>query len=451
MSEPVEAAQRGRWKAHRGVTGRKRLSIASNITWLAGASLLVKPLWLLFVVVLCWRYLGTVGFGVFSTALWLAMISGGLTDLGLTSLTVRDVARSSTSASRYFSNLLVLRMAVAPVAWIAAVGAGLALGYDQTLLVSVGWAGVYALALQTMSYVRSFYRAFENLRLEGVSTIIEKLMVVAGGCIGLFTTLSPTGTLAGMAVSMLVAVVINVVWIDRNLAKLSLRLVSPEFMKKAVATGFPIFAYSFAIMAYGRLGGILLELWHGAQVVGEFAAAYRLIEALFLLNAVFTAAVLPRLSDLFHKGLVQDFKGVLAKSLVVAVLSAVGIAAILSWQSVLILDLINPNEPTAAPAALFASFVWALPLMTAKDLLVATLLAADQERFLAWSLVGVLVSSLIFNLVLTLPLGAPGLIWVFVVVEALIIVLCLWRFARVVAARSTDPESRVSKESLDSM
>lgn len=407
-----------------------RIGVARNITWLTGTSLAVKPFWLVFIVVLCWRTLGTAEFGVFSTALWLAFIPAALTDLGLTQLTIRDVARIRESASEYFSNILVFKLALAPIAWLVAIGAGIALGYDQMMLWSVAWAGVYALAMQAMTYLRSFYRAFENLKLEGISTILEKIVVVSLGTLALFWTRSAHGTLAGMATGMTIAVVLNAVWIAMNLARLDFGLVRLKFLRNAVRLGFPIFVYSFAIVVYTRLGGILLEHWHGARATGEFAAAYRILESLFLLNAVFTAAVLPRLSALYHEGRLARFRYVFSRSLMAAVGLAVVMAGFISLVSTELMGFVNPNEPTLKSASILASLVWVLPLMTAKDLLVASLLASDLQKYLAWSLTTALAISLGLHLVLTSPQGASGLITVFFIVETLIILLCTIQLVR---------------------
>ena len=162
-----------------------RIGIARNVTWLTVASLAAKPFWLAFVVVLCWRYLGTQEFGVFSTALWLAFIPAALTDLGLTQLTIRDIARSQEDSSVYFSNIFGFRLLISPIAWAIAMIAGLLIGYSAHMLWAVAWAGCpMESGFRAVTYLRGYFRAFENLKLEGISTIVEKVLVVAAGCVG---------------------------------------------------------------------------------------------------------------------------------------------------------------------------------------------------------------------------------------------------------------------------
>ena len=116
---------------------------------------------------------------------------------------------------------------------------------------------------------------------------------------------------------------------------------------------------------------------------------------------------------------------------------AVVIAGFISLTSSELMAFVNPNEPSMNPAAILASLVWVLPLMTTKDLLVASLVASDRQHFLAWSLTAALAVSIGLHLLLTFPEGASGLIAVFFIVEALIISLCAVQLLR--ATRSTDP------------
>jgi O-antigen/teichoic acid export membrane protein len=417
-----------------------RIGIARNITWLTGASILVKPLWLVFVVFLCWRYLGTAGFGVFSTALWLAFIPAALTDLGLTQFTVRDIARTRTAASEYFSNLVVFRLAASPVAWLVAMGTGLALGYDAQMLWSVAWAGVDAVAMQSMNYLRSYYRAFENLRLEGISTVLEKILVVGFGAVGLLTTRLPHFTLAGMAIGLVTASALNAAWITSNLARFDVTKVRRAFIRQAVTKAWPLFLYSFAIVVYLRLGGVLLEYWHGDHAAGEFGAAFRVVEALFLLPAVFSAALLPRLSALYHERDISGFRHVFSRWFVVATALAVVFAAIISTIAPWLMNLANPNEPQTGAAGILSKLVWAFPLMTAKDLLIVSLVASNRQRFLAWTLGLAALLSAGLHLVLTYPEGSVGLVAVFFVIEGFAIVLCGFNLLRtLLSARDRSP------------
>ena len=56
------------------------------------------------------RYLGPERYGIISFALAFTAIFGVLTDLGLSQLTVREVARKKNLAEKYFGNILIAKL-----------------------------------------------------------------------------------------------------------------------------------------------------------------------------------------------------------------------------------------------------------------------------------------------------------------------------------------------------
>ena len=91
-----------------------------NIAWLSGGSILVKPLWILFIVAACPRLLGVEAYGTMQSALALAAMILMVSDMGTSNLTLREVAAQPGEAVRYLSNILVLRGVLAAVCILGA-------------------------------------------------------------------------------------------------------------------------------------------------------------------------------------------------------------------------------------------------------------------------------------------------------------------------------------------
>ena len=77
--------------------------------------------------------------------------------------------------------MLSLKILLALVAWIVIIAAALSLDYDYHQMLAVVWAGAYAVILSALTYVRAYFRAFQNLRLESYSLVVEKIVVVSFG------------------------------------------------------------------------------------------------------------------------------------------------------------------------------------------------------------------------------------------------------------------------------
>ena len=83
------------------------------------------------------RYLGAEGFGILSFALAFTGIFGLLTDIGLSPLTIREVARNRSLAKKYLGNIAVLKTILVIVTFgLIALSINL-LGYPQQTITVV--------------------------------------------------------------------------------------------------------------------------------------------------------------------------------------------------------------------------------------------------------------------------------------------------------------------------
>jgi len=80
------------------------------------------------------RYLGVEGWGIISIALSITGIFGVLTDLGLSSLTVREVARDKSLADKYFANTTAIKIVLGIITFGVIVIVSYLAGYSQQII-----------------------------------------------------------------------------------------------------------------------------------------------------------------------------------------------------------------------------------------------------------------------------------------------------------------------------
>ena len=87
-------------------------TLAKNTTVLLVANIVTYLLGF-FTTLYTARYLGVEGFGILSLALSLTGIFGVFTDLGLTTLTAREVSRDKSLANKYIANTFIIKILLA--------------------------------------------------------------------------------------------------------------------------------------------------------------------------------------------------------------------------------------------------------------------------------------------------------------------------------------------------
>lgn len=371
--------------------------IIRNISWLTLGNAVVKPLWLLFITVVCMRLLGSEDYGLMTAALSLMVIASSFTAWGTTRYSVREVARDYDRAPRFFSNFFLSRLALSAFVYLLALGTGVLLGYSGSDLVALSLAGVYAMTLELTNYCRAYYRAYEEMKFEAISTMVEKVIVILTGSVTLYFYRSAVGVLAGMSLGMIATLVINFIWLSRNLVRFKPSLFNLPFVQSGFAAALPLGLASLFVILYMRTDAVMVEAMIGKQAAGQYGAAFRLLQAMVLLPTIVQTALFPRLSNLFDDSDFASFERLLRRSLGGLTAASLPIAAAVMFLAPEIIHLMDPDPEFTPAARALQILCWTFPFMCLNNVINTTLVAADDHRAAAALLGGAVVCNIALN------------------------------------------------------
>ncbi|MFQ5692551.1 MAG: oligosaccharide flippase family protein, partial [Nitrospinota bacterium] len=136
-----------------------------NSAALLGGHAVERVLKLVVMAVLA-RYLGKTSFGLYAFVLAYVEFFHLLTDLGLQTILVREVARAPERAEELVGNTLTLKLAAAVVSAVLAVLVIRWAGYPASTGVLVGWAALGLFLSFRLSSVRQVFDSVFQVRLE---------------------------------------------------------------------------------------------------------------------------------------------------------------------------------------------------------------------------------------------------------------------------------------------
>jgi O-antigen/teichoic acid export membrane protein len=276
---------------------------------------------------LLFRHLGVDRTGRYVSVLALVAIVGGVSDLGLTAIGVRESAvRSPAERSTLLGDLLGLRI-VLTTAGVLVMGAISAVGYPEVVLFGVLLAGV-GLLLQTIQDNLSIPLVV-GLRLGRVAALdlLRNLLTIAAV---VALVLAGSALLPFLVVSIPVGVVVlgATAWLVRG--ERSLR---PTFSWHRVRPLLvQILPYSVAAAAatlYFRVAIVMVSQLSNGHQLGLFGASFRIVEVLTAVPAFLAGAALPifsRAAKDDHARLDYALGKVFEVSLIVGVWVAISIA-----------------------------------------------------------------------------------------------------------------------------
>ena len=240
---------------------------------------------------LLFRHLGVVDGGRYTTALSLAAVVAGLTELGLNAIGVRELATlTGERRARLARNLLGIRLVFTTLgvlivtifafaAYGGLLGAGVLIAGLGALATSV--QSTYSVPL--MAELRLGWVAALDLARQITSVVLIVALVVAGGGLLAFLTVP---VVAGLAILLPTALLVR--------ASIPLR---PSFaLPEWRALIAPVLTYSLAVAAAAlcfRIAIVLVSLLAGEEELGYFSLSFRIIEVLLVIPGLLVGAAFP--------------------------------------------------------------------------------------------------------------------------------------------------------------
>jgi O-antigen/teichoic acid export membrane protein len=408
------------------MTDRAQRRIARNAIVRIAGEIVAKIASLAFFVTMA-RHLGTTGFGEFMFALALTSALCFVAGFGTDDLLGREVARDRSRAPRMLADAAAVKAIGGTLALVAAVA-----------VVNVGdygWearAAVYVVGIGTALEVLckswfSVFQAYERLDLISACLVLQRTLTAAAGIAVLLLGGGVVGAAACYAGGALVVLLVAEWWMRR----LGVRRPKADRSgwRPLVRAGFPIGLIGLLLTLLLRIDVTMLSFLSDSATVGEYSAAFRLIEATQFLGWTFAGAMLPWLA----RGSVELGRGyALALKALNGLLAPIGLAFVL-FAAPLVQQLYGSRfDGAIVPLRLLG----ALTVLFGVNAFASTLLIArDRPGAYTRVVAPMVIVNIGLNAVLIPPYGAGGAAFAATVTSALLAGLALWQ-AHVVVGRS---------------
>lgn len=304
-------------------------SVSHNTFYLTVALIGQKILSFVFFTLLA-RFLGVAAIGTYTFALAFTTIFSIITDLGLTPVLIREVARAKERASEYVRTILSIKLFLTVVAYCAALGAAYFLGHPPLTLQLISVAGI-VMALDALHL--TFYgalRGLQVLKYEALGMVAGQGITLIFGALALALHLPLYSFLWALALGS----AWNVGFSYAQCRRYGI-VVMPRW-NRAVARATCAVALPFAlsgifVRVYSYIDTVLLQHMKGDLVVGWYSVPYKITYAFQFLPMALSAAVYPALSFAWRNNKEQMkwiFERAVRYSILLALPIAFGISAL---------------------------------------------------------------------------------------------------------------------------
>lgn len=369
--------------------------IAKNSTVLL-VSQIISYVLAFFYTIYSARYLGTAGFGILSFALAFGALLSIVTELGLSTLTVREVSRKKEQAGKYIGNTLIIKigLSILTLALMFIIVAVYKYPPETSAIVYFITLSFIIGAFTNIFY--SIFQAYEKMEYQSVGQIINSIIMFTGILLIIYLGLS----IVDFGLIYLIASIISLIfgfvicaW-KFILPKLEIDI---EFWKFLVIEAIPLTLSSAFLLIAFRVDTILLNQINGASAVGIYNAAFGLMTALMFVPQVYVVAIFPILSR-FNESSKEMLKISYEKSFKYLIILGLPIAVGTTLIASPVILFIYKSGFSGSIIAL-QILIWSIPIIFVNYILGTAINSINKQRQMVKSTFIVMLMNIILNLI----------------------------------------------------
>ena len=361
------------------------------------------------------RSLGAEAIGQYTFALAFTTIFSIITDLGLTPVLIREIARDKTQGIRYLRNCLGVKIILELVAYASVLTAAFLLGHPSFTLQLITIAGLIMVLDGFHLIFYGVLRGLQTLRYEAAGMIAGQGITLILGIIFLVAHLPLYAFLIALGFGSVWNVIFSIIILRRHQITL-LPAFDTRIVRFLFATALPFAFAGIFVKVYSYIDTVLLQHLKGNIVVGWYSVPYKITYAFQMIPMALSAAIYPAFSSAW-----QDSKEKVNKllnsamrySLMIVLPITFGIAALAPEIILTIygIEFINSIQPLRISIfGLIFIFLY-FPL--------GALLNASGHQLVNTVFMGLtMATNIIINLILIPTYSAVGASWAAVVTNA---------------------------------
>lgn len=271
-------------------TSRK---IAYNVVFSAAAKVVGTVLALVGIGFIT-RYLGKEGFGDYSTVLAFFFFFGAVADLGLYTVSTREISRPGSDEKKILGNVFSIRLVCSLVIVAASFLMVLFLPYSSAVKTGIILAALAYVFSSGYSVLIGLFQKRLAMDKVAIGELAGKVFQVAAVVLAVKYDLGFMAIIGALLLNMIVGFLIVFVWSRRYLKFRP--AFDFSFWRKFLKESYPVGISAVIVFAYFKLDTILLSILRTNADVGIYNAAYKVLENISFFPAMVVGLVMPIMS-----------------------------------------------------------------------------------------------------------------------------------------------------------
>lgn len=377
------------------------------------------------------NYLGLDGVGNFNTITTYINLFIVIADLGLFSVTVREISKDPTSEKKVLTTVFVIRLISAILACLLAIGIVFFTSYRNNpdlmygIIIACGFlffnlmASIYDMILQYK--LKMHFSALAEFLGRLISLVALYLITIYHGS---FLWTASTIALWGFLIFFFK-------WLFASrLAKFDKFVIDKKEMAVLLGKAAPLGVVFIISNLFFRLDTIMLFVIKGSAAVGIYTVAYKVLEVAAFFSSYFASSLKPTISQEIVKNK-EGLAKIIQKSVTIMLFLGMPISIVCAvFAKEIILFLSSPEFVSGAQALVLLAFT--LPVLYLDILLAEIMIANDERKLLLRISVFILIFNFVLNLILIPRYSFIGAAWGTLISEIVLLAVDIYFTKRII-------------------
>lgn len=274
-----------------------------SLALLLFANFLIKPIWIFGIDLEVQNQVGADAYGLYSAVFSFVMIFNILLDMGLAHYSNREIASDQGLLARHFSELFWIKISLAILYFLVALGLGYFLGFWSKGPMVLLWLSLSQVFSSALYFLRSHFAGLHLFKLDTLFSVLDKsLLILIVGYVLYFSDfkidIELFASMQALAYGITAALALAIILLRLPYFKPYLKW---HKFKTRLSSSIPYALMIFLMSLYTRVDSVMLQQIAGNEAAGIYAQAFRLLDTLNQPAYLFSVLLLPMFATLFSR------------------------------------------------------------------------------------------------------------------------------------------------------
>jgi len=261
-------------------------------------SQIVSYIFVFFTSIYSARYLGVENFGILSLSIAITGIFVIFADLGLSTLTIREVSRNKSLSNKYLVNFGSLKVFLAFLTFFLVFLTVNILNYPHQIQLVIYIMTLSVIFTSFAGLVSSIFQAYEKMEYMSIGIIFNSVLLFVGVMFVIHYQLNVLAFAVVYAISSFALLLLYIIICTKKFVLPSWNI-DFTFLRQNLKYALPFGITSVFVNIYYWIDSLMLSIMVGNEAVGIYNAAYRLILVILFIPSVLNTAIFPAMSQFY--------------------------------------------------------------------------------------------------------------------------------------------------------